>query len=124
MHTCHVTHAFFGKSEAAFGHFQLDDVRGASVHPVISINIELPVHIQNEEEMLSVLSTALALDGANYSIKLNFVLINCIYKYCTFYIKVVGCFLKLLMVLKFHIDQHEKLFAGLCFVTVSGRSSH
>ena len=40
--------------------------------------IELPVHIQNEEEMLSVFSTALALDGANYSIKLNFVLINCI----------------------------------------------
>ena len=36
----------------------------------------------------------------------------------------MGCFLKLLMVLRFHIDQHEKLFSSLCFIAVSEKSSH
>ena len=41
-----------------------------------------------------------------------------------FYVNIVDCFLKLLMILKFHIDQHENLFASLCFVAVSERSSY
>ena len=78
--------------------------------------------------MLSVFSTALVADvgvgrcSLFYQIKL--VLINCIYKYCTFLHKCIGCFLKLLMVLMFQTDQRETLFASLYFITVSERSSH
>ena len=60
--------------------------------------LELLVHIQNEEEMLSMFSTALVADVGFgrcwlfYQIKL--VLINCIYKYCTFLHHCNGLFLK------------------------------
>ena len=53
--------------------FKHDCVNGCRYFPTVStcfFTLELPVHIQTEEEMLSVFST-LALDGANSSIKLK-----------------------------------------------------
>ena len=107
-------------------------VNGCRCFPTVStcsFTLELySAHIQNEKEMLSVFSAALVADvgfGRCYLFcQIKFMLINCIYKYCIFYINVLGCFLKLFMVLRFQTGQHEKLFASLSFVIVSERSSH
>ena len=60
--------------------------------------LELLVHIQNEEEMLSMFSTALDADigfGRCYLFyQIKLVLINCMYKYCTFLPQCNELFLK------------------------------
>ena len=59
MHTCIVTQAFFGKSEAVFGHFQLDYVRGASVHPTIIITEIFSISRKGEEPYMGGLDNLL-----------------------------------------------------------------
>ena len=81
--------------------FKHDCINGCRCFPTVStcsFTLELPVHTQNEEEMLSVFSTTLVADVGFgrcqlfYQIKL--VLINCIYNYCIFLHQCNGLFLK------------------------------
>ena len=92
-----------------------------------SFTLELKMKM-NEEEMLSVFSTALVADVGFgrcllfYQIKL--VLINSMYRFCSFLHRCNGLCLKVAHGLRFHFHQHGNFFASLSFVTVSERSSH